>query len=1452
MLAVSGLVATLFGVLIHFVTDREDRASFATAHPWLNGPSVCVMFGLLVLLAIAVQVRIIRLGVVTRSSDQTALAAAEIVRAGSGRILRGIANNAWLLDVPLRVLTSTWLEDRRRLDTDALAAAFRAAPRRRLVILGGPGAGKTIAVQRMAFRLLEAAADEPVPVVVSLASWSGELSLEEWLTNVLANEYPRLPRATLFDLIVAGQVLPMFDGLDEISPSRWALFLDILDRSCPSFVLTCRTKEYKAAAADALTRAFPAVVELEPITLQDARYYLLFPQRPDDSRWTPLLDFLVDRPESPLAAALTTPLSLELVLRAYAAPQTSPTELLNTTRFATAGAIERYLMETALVRAASGGGASDPEPGERAVPWLGFLAAHLVRLGTVNLAWWRLSREVSQAVFLVVAALVGTVAGFFGGLAFTSSWVGVAIGVVAAGVTAVGLGRSVTAAPFPAHVRLSGRPSVVACALGTGVGVAAGVVVWASGGGLGSAVGWAAVGVAVGALIALRVAITGWFDWHAVWPTVSLRGDRHMAYVQGAVTAWTVVLAAALAGAFERGFVSVLAFGIAAGLVGMSFSAYARYLVSLVWLALRDVLPLRLMTFLDAERRLGLLRESGGVYQFYRRHLQDYLAAEFDTNRPHVDEDATRMVLLLREELVERAFARADVRAVIEAPNIARLKKEIIAEIEDTVGDLVTATESARERFVTVKEWLLARAGVSRLARGAQYFGYPGSLLAVVAAGVLFAMTFPVASLVVTQAIALLTVSLAYILHPAWWEIDFTGFPADEEDERSQLVKRLEQWHRAAAKFLAPLHRRLPEGLFWNAMFTAGALSVVTHAAPAWERAWPLPVIVMGVAAVLLLGVWRWTKPLNARWNALSVDDPRHWPGEHELPRRIAQARRDAVSAWEALVEALVENRVLPMVAARVEVLAKRSYDTKLPESSVKWLGDLTESAQFVPTQTSARLNRMLDAMTGGSIGLSGPRGIGKSTVLGIFGHHRFGGNPDDLTVVVSAPTNYQNRDFLVHLFRRVCSAVLPADTQTAQATLRRPRLPWVLAAVGALVILGAALWPSAVEAGRWAWRNMRIVALSLGVALVPAPAVAAAVRWSFRRRRDEVSVADVAQHYLRTLRYLETTTQTATATVKPSIVELGGSRARQRAEQVTTYPELVGEFRDFLTFLASRLPTRPDRREPRLVVCIDEVDKIATAEAAEQFINDLKTVFGVSGCFFLVAVSEDALAAFSRQALTVRTAFDSAFDTVIQVSRLTLTQTRRLLVQRVLRLPEPYVWLCHALSGGLPRDLNRIVRQLYDIRADKGTDALDALTAELVRQDLEVVTYGQILHVDGGSDPVAGALRQWFAHTAHVPLNHNSLIAHRDSAPPADITLDGWPPKLWVVRERFQAYLYYAAEVLRSFQEESTDVINRLSNIDDDVNNPMQYLADARTQLSVDATLATAAVHAYRTALGL
>ncbi|MFB7112528.1 hypothetical protein [Streptomyces sp. NPDC056291] len=78
-------------------------------------------------------------------------------------------------------------------DPASIADYFASTPFRRLVVLGGAGAGKSVLVLRLAHELLSRrtrGSQDPVPAVVSLASWDPGQGLLTWLAGQLAAEYP--------------------------------------------------------------------------------------------------------------------------------------------------------------------------------------------------------------------------------------------------------------------------------------------------------------------------------------------------------------------------------------------------------------------------------------------------------------------------------------------------------------------------------------------------------------------------------------------------------------------------------------------------------------------------------------------------------------------------------------------------------------------------------------------------------------------------------------------------------------------------------------------------------------------------------------------------------------------------------------------------------------------------------------------------------------------------------------------------------------------------------------------------------------------------------------------------------------------------------------------------------------------------------------------------------------
>jgi hypothetical protein len=588
--------------------------------------------------------------------------------------------------------------------------------------------------------------------------------------------------------------------------------------------------------------------------------------------------------------------------------------------------------------------------------------------------------------------------------------------------------------------------------------------------------------------------------------------------------------------------------------------------------------------------------------------------------------------------------------------------------------------------------------------------------------------------------------------------------------------------------------------------------AVVGSYAVTWAAALPATelrtaAVTSGLITVLAGLLWRWTKPWEATTRKLESDDVEDWPQDD------SPARQEVVAAHERWLRHLRQHDLAPVVDAALRTIAPASYDTSLRDASVRQLGDITRLPQFVPTGTSRRLNRMLDTMTSAAIGVSGPRGAGKSTVLRVLGDKDLRTGSPHLGLVVPAPTSYDSREFLVHLFTKLCEAIAPAPEPD-----RRRRWPWLVAVLGLAVIAAAAAWPQLVEATRWIRGNLRTTALATGGILVVA-AVAA-----MRRPKPDTSIGQQARGHLRMLRYLETQTVTHTGQAKLG-VDVGRQHARQRAEIVRSYPQLVDEFRTFLGRVAEHL--RDEDEHARVIICIDELDKIGTAEHAERFLNDIKAIFRVHGSFFLVSVSEDAMTTYSRRDLAVRTTFDTAFDDVVRVERFTLGDTRALLVQQVIRMPEPFVWFCHCLSGGLPRDLGRVVRKLYETVATQDTRELPGLVRSLVEEDVHAVAHGQLMRVGEGAKP---ELLAWIAGIKALPPVPAALRDHCTRSPGGELA------------DQCCAHLRYAAAMLTTFADELPATIDRFRTAP----QLFEHLARARADLAVDPALSGLAVDAF------
>ncbi|WP_131739451.1 NACHT domain-containing protein [Actinomadura roseirufa] len=607
-------------------------------------------------------------------------------------------------------------------DIGALADRFRRTRRRRLIILGGPGAGKTTLALQLLLHLLATRSQhpgEPVPVLLPVAGWNTERSfrLQDWLTGRLLADYPALRSPGLGEPVVRalaarGHVLPVLDGLDELpAPARTAV-VKALNRSLggdDQLILTSRTREFTeavASAADVITSA--AVLEPRPLEPAAAADYLTHCLPPEPGpRWQHTLAVLRHTPPpelrqpgtGPPAVALAdlaaTPLGLWLLRTVYLTSGDDPAPLTDSARFPTATLLRAHLFDrlipTLITTRPPSGNPADPfRPRRRHDPaqvrrWLGYLAHHLTHQAgpTRDLAWWRLAattHAITPAVRLalgLLATVLGLASGLVGGitagladgnelgeglgfgLRFGPS-VGLALGLTGGLVVSLAAGSWAQDRPGYADLRVRHRATELLAQLTGGLagrlefGIAAGTAAGLAAGlafGLEFAIAAGlAFGIAAGPALGLAGGLTRWAETpaharRAQTPTANWHADRTLnlfrAVGNGLAAGLATGTAGAIAGGLGRGTASAAAAGLAAGLAfGVAFGltagavlgdhrAWPAYLVATHRLARADLLPRRLMPFLDDCHRLGLLRAAGPIYQFRHAELHDHLAAAY-------------------------------------------------------------------------------------------------------------------------------------------------------------------------------------------------------------------------------------------------------------------------------------------------------------------------------------------------------------------------------------------------------------------------------------------------------------------------------------------------------------------------------------------------------------------------------------------------------------------------------------------------------------------------------------------------------------------------------------------------------------------------------------------------------------------------------------------------------
>lgn len=326
----------------------------------------------------------------------------------------------------------------------------------RLVIVGAPGAGKSgtaVLLVLAALRHRKAVADAdraevPVPVLFTLNDWNpGTQPVQDWLVSQLRQTYDglftgRRGARAVAALLRTGKITVILDGLDEIiEPLRPVALQALNEQAVFRLVVLSRTTEIVDAAKQTILEGSVAV-ELQDIDPAAAKDYLTHVQvHPPPRRWQDLIDLLHNDPKSPLAQALSNPLTITLVRDTYRASDTVG-ELLDfcvsTERDITREDIENHLLDRVLRTAYTLRPGDPPQPRyilHTAQHTLRLIAARMSQDHTQDLAWWRIptwTPIIPRA--LTIGAAIGLAVWLGFGLLYMDLWLevfGSLVGLVA-------------------------------------------------------------------------------------------------------------------------------------------------------------------------------------------------------------------------------------------------------------------------------------------------------------------------------------------------------------------------------------------------------------------------------------------------------------------------------------------------------------------------------------------------------------------------------------------------------------------------------------------------------------------------------------------------------------------------------------------------------------------------------------------------------------------------------------------------------------------------------------------------------------------------------------------------------------------------------------------------------------------------------------------------------------
>ncbi|MFE0134204.1 P-loop NTPase fold protein [Streptomyces sp. NPDC059037] len=327
------------------------------------------------------------------------------------------------------------------------------------------------------------------------------------------------------------------------------------------------------------------------------------------------------------------------------------------------------------------------------------------------------------------------------------------------------------------------------------------------------------------------------------------------------------------------------------------------------------------------------------------------------------------------------------------------------------------------------------------------------------------------------------------------------------------------------------------------------------------------------------------------------------------------------------------------------------------------------------------------------------------------------------------------------------------------------------------------------------------------------------------------------------------------TATLQ--LLTLGATQTTSVSTIPPNYPELVSDFRRVLGGVARELHDRGHR----VVIAIDELDRLGTDTQALAFLGEIKAILGVEHVHYLISVAEDVGAAFVRRGLPHRDVTDSSLDDVIHVQPGVLAESVKILRERAPDISDPYVLLAHALSGGVPRDLIRYARRLLEIQEATRALELTVISRSIILEELSETLAGfRTLLAKQRWTPetsvILGSFRNLVGHLRATgprrPQNLRAALEHFAVQAPlgrwAELGESDLPDEARALIDEAAAYAYFSLTLLDIFGRKGFNR-RQAAAIDRGPDGDPELLAEARMELAVSPYSARPLIDAIRQA---